>query len=386
MAVVSQKADERPIGFFLEDGVTGEQVEFKLAIRPEDLSRAEPSLQSATQTLGGAFIDDFGVGLQRIQIAGHTGWRTGAGWEAEYQLLHDTVWTRWHKSRREAVKRGLHPDVVKLVFVDKLDDITAVVAPGNFTLKRSKSRPLLQAYQIEMTVISDRITDSVIDPLSMQINSASQATQTQVAGVKSLSASLSAITKGAAGLRGFIDASLLAPVRDFMEVTNDALAAVMAQADIAGAFNGLYTEETNQLISVAADLSMVGRNIFYTYNSVVGLKDSVVHNNSVLASAYENSFCVLKNSLRSVRSYPDYTDVYGASVCSSTVGGSPISPLSGMNAFEVIIPSASIPPRVSADARNAISNMKATDPVVAPLDMEDVAVMARTIADGVTYA
>src|SRR5258707_14379592 len=140
MAPRSQKADKRPISFLLSDGITGQKIGISLAIRPEDLTRPEPSRMSATQTFGGAWVDNFGPGLGTLQISGHTGWREQPGigdGEAAFILLHDGVYTAWHAKRAAAVKAGQSPDLVQLIYADVLDDICCVVAPLSFTLKRN---------------------------------------------------------------------------------------------------------------------------------------------------------------------------------------------------------------------------------------------------------
>ena len=79
-----------------------------LSLRPEDLTRSEPSRLTATQTLGGAWLDSFGPGIGEITLAGHTGWRGGflsSGEDAFYKL-RNTVFANWHKQRKQAVDDG----------------------------------------------------------------------------------------------------------------------------------------------------------------------------------------------------------------------------------------------------------------------------------------
>ena len=70
----TQKAFFKPIAFMLDPGGS-EDVEYvNLYIRPEDLTFSEPSRVITHQTFGKAWADNFGPGLKRITIAGHTGW------------------------------------------------------------------------------------------------------------------------------------------------------------------------------------------------------------------------------------------------------------------------------------------------------------------------
>src|SRR3546814_6347174 len=161
----SQKADVRPISFMLDDLAFGTPpTSVDLAIRPEDLTRGDPSRMDVQQTLGGAWADNFGPGIPTINISGHTGWRRLVGsigdGEARFQNLKSTVFDQWHLKRRDAVQAGRDPDLVQLVFSDALDGFTVVVAPMNFTLRRSKSRPLLYQYPIPLTVLDQNVNQT----------------------------------------------------------------------------------------------------------------------------------------------------------------------------------------------------------------------------------
>lgn len=377
----TQKADKRPISFVLEDGRTGETISVPLVIRPEDLTESRPALMTAVQTFNGAFIDNFGPGLTTIQISGHTGWRGGETEDgaAAFETLKSGVWSKWHAGQAAAVAAGQSPDVVKLIFVDALDKITAVVAPGAFVLKRNKSRPLLMMYQINMTVIDERIDAPLVDPLNLALDASPNAV---VAGVKSLDASTSALGAARSRLKQFVGANFAAPLRDFMGVTDAAFGRVLAAVD---GVRGVVGEQASQLVSVATDLAMVGRNAAFTYNAVANLADFSSNEVSEIASAYENAFCVLRNTFRRVREYPDYQGLYGASACSSTVGGSPLSAYLGQNPWETVMSGVRSSSLVAPDARANIEVFKAADPVLRPMSVSDMASRLATISSGVRF-
>lgn len=380
----SQKADKRPMSFVLSNSFKGTTKKVDLVVRPEDLMRNEPALQTTTQTFGGAWIDDFGRGVQTIQISGHTGWRTGPGWEAAFKELRDNVWVQWHDQRKEAIDAGQDPDKVQLIFVDTLDDIVAVVAPSLCSLKRNKSSPLLMRYAISMTVLSDTLAKKTLDELAALSGEldAQQAALNKASGIESLQGSLDKITAKAASVRGYIDSNIAAPIKNFMALSTNAFQQVL---NVTNTVTGLVSAEADQLIGIAQDIALVGRNAFYTYNAVVGLPTAIQHELSEVAAAYENAFCVLNNVFKRARQYPDYSDLYGASNCSSTVGGSPLSPIRGTNAFEVVLPSVTLPPSVTASAKSDIEAMKSTDPVLNPMGVADMALRLGSIADGVVY-
>src|SRR5579863_9041493 len=96
-----QRRQTKPISFYLMDAssrpITSTSV--TLNVRPEELTRTDPSRINPQQTLGGTpWADCFGPGLPTITIAGHTGWRrplppaigTDDGF-AVYQNLRSTV-------------------------------------------------------------------------------------------------------------------------------------------------------------------------------------------------------------------------------------------------------------------------------------------------------
>lgn len=381
MAPVSQKADRRPISFYLDDQVSGTTLHVPLVIRPEELTRNEPSLMTATQTFDGAWIDDFGPGIATIQISGHTGWNVGAGWEASFNALRNVAFRQWHESRAAAVKQGRQPDDVKLIFADALDSFVNVVAPTSFTLKRSRTRPLLMMYQISLTVMSDRLTATEQDRLRLGSNGAPSGDGLST-GIESLDASLRKIEAGAGRVRSFIDGAVAQPLKDFMTLSATAMGRALA---VVNTVRSVGSAQAQQLIGIAGDIALVGRNLFHTYNAIASLPDAARWEVAQIASAYENAFCVLRNAFQRVQLYPDYSDVYGASSCSSTIGGSPLSPMGGVNTFEVLLPGVSPPPSVTAEARAAIARGKITDPVLTPMTASEIASGAAAIASGVSY-
>lgn len=145
-------------------GFAGTVGAMELVIRPEELTRFEPSRLAVQQTLGGAWADSFDRGIIQIRISGTTGWHGGPAdggqlsGEAQFLLLRQTAFIQWHSQRAAIVAGGGDPSVVTLVFIDSLDGHVDVVAPKSFTLRRSKSRPLLMQYQIEMLVLQDLAT------------------------------------------------------------------------------------------------------------------------------------------------------------------------------------------------------------------------------------
>lgn len=161
MPVISQNTFLRPILFVLHDtsSMGGIPLPYLFYIRPEELSITDPSRNNVHQSLGGGWVDGFGQGLETINIAGNTGWGQGnmPPGELNYHLLYNVVYKQWHAKREAAVKAGKDPDLVKLIFIDLLDMYWGVCAPMTFVLKRSRSRPLLFLYNINLIVVANTI-------------------------------------------------------------------------------------------------------------------------------------------------------------------------------------------------------------------------------------
>ena len=131
----SQKAEARPISFVLAGYSRSDIQEYKFVIRPEELSRMDPSRVTVHQTLGGerlGWADDFGQGLPTINISGHTGWRvkhdSGDGMDRMISLKARI--DSWHKIRQERINAGMNPDDTKLIFIDTLDQFAVHVVSG----------------------------------------------------------------------------------------------------------------------------------------------------------------------------------------------------------------------------------------------------------------
>lgn len=386
----SQKADARPIAFVLDDRAKNDPpIAITLLIRPEDLSRTDPSRMSVQQTLGGAWVDSFGAGLPNITISGHTGWRQATssvdlnrskdGIE-RFQELKSNVFAQWHQRRLAAVKAGQDPDLVKLVFADALDHFAVVVAPLSFSLRRSKSRPLLCQYQIAMAV-----TDQSIDPsryLQYGVGGDFDLDSLEAAGLDSLSASIEALAGYAKDVQKFVDRTLVAPVKKFMDQTTRLYRAVdTAVRSVDGV--------ADSLISVAQMSARAGMNLFRTIGTVASFPGHVRAKLMQVAAAYSNIFCVLNNALRSKSFYEDYSPVYGASNCSSTSGGRPISPLADTNPFYTVaspLQSGSSPVSIKTEAQSSLSTLASTDVVLSPMPLSTLQFHVSTVASGMEVA
>jgi len=383
----SQKASERPISFLLSGG--GASASVDLVIRPEDLSRTDVSRLSVQQTLGeSAWADNFGPGLPSITISGHTGWRRTESSNddglARFTALHSTVFSQWHSRRKQMASTGQDPDNVRLIFVDTLDGIAEVVAPLNFALRRSKSRPLLAQYQLAMTVLNQPIDGP---PISLGLAAGYLGRSGDLGagvleglGIESLTASIDRITGYIDQIRAGIDSTLLAPVRSFMYQT----------ARLYGSVRGLISAGSSiagSVIRIAQTVTQAGVNVFRTLAAVASIPQLAKQQLMSIAGAYSNILCVLRNALRQQRYYQDYSDVYGSSNCSSTAGGRPISSLAGENPFYRMVPTSQpLPVTMTPSAQSSVLAMASSDPVLAPMSTASLGANLTNVQGGMVVA
>lgn len=130
--------------------------------RPEDVSYGHASRAQVIQTLGGAYVDDFGEGLTDITIGGTTGWRATESLAAGLPLdgmarmfeLRQGFFELFHGWRMNAAQAGLDPDVaVSMYLADTLNWYLFQVYPMQLQVRRHKARPLLYQFTMRMVGI-----------------------------------------------------------------------------------------------------------------------------------------------------------------------------------------------------------------------------------------
>lgn len=366
---------DRQISFVLDDGMSL-RTPVQFFIRPEELTRVEPSRLNTTQTLGGAWMDNFGPGLSTIQISGTTGWRmnpVGEDWETAFQRLRNEVFVEWHKLRKNKIEMGLNPDTVKLIFADTLDDIAAVVAPQAFTLRRSKVRPLLMQYNINLTVVSNRLTGS-FESLMDEVTDL----MTEL-GLESMARTIVDIKNAADKANTWVQNEIVRPIQKFLMVTTRILTAVQNAVRSVGSVVG-------SLATAARSIVQSGMNIFRTLGNITGLPLMIKGQAMGVAALFTNAFCLLNNAFKSGKLIPDYSLIYGASTCSSTVGGSPLSSFHYQNPFSLMAAGSNSPVSINQSASTSLSAVLKSDPVLSPLNQSNLAIHAGNIADGTTLA
>lgn len=357
MAPPSQRY--RQVGFYLEGG-NGQDVKLDLAIRPEDLTVSEPSRLVVQQTLGGAWADSFDRGLVTINLSGTLGWRGSLllSGEDAFAQLRETVFLSWHARRKEAIAAGDDPNTVRLTFIDTLDSLTYIVAPQQFTLRRSKSSPLLMRYQLRLVALDDAdapssLIDKIIAALSNPLR--------WLAGVTGLGGVLTT-------LQGYLSTGLAlygaatAAVTGFMSTITSVLGMV---TNIAGNVRGEFSGVNGDLLTAARELCQAGANALSALATEPGLPDFLLLPARRLPSLLTEADCTMANSFSLGRSFTSYEDLLGASNCSSTGGGLPPSPyvVAGTNPFEDFFPVEASLIGVSGTATAALQSLQ-IDPLL----------------------
>lgn len=122
-----------------------------LTSNPEDFSFDEVARNSITQTLGGAYITDFGKGLPSVTMSGTTGYKVKTSAEGRVMDGYEEF-----VHFRNAVYRGFieSPDLnLSAYWYNWEDDEYYEIQPQDFRLQRNKSQSLLYRYEFKFTCI-----------------------------------------------------------------------------------------------------------------------------------------------------------------------------------------------------------------------------------------
>lgn len=345
----------------MEDESAGTSDEMTLLIRPEELSIGFPSRLSVNQTLGGGWADSFGEGLEEGTFSGTLGWRatsSDSGGTERLAKMKEFTYSDWHARRAAAVVKGDDPSMVRLILVDTLNNYSRVIAPRVFELKRSKSRPLLSQYRFNFVMLSKDVTRQ---DLLLSDTGFGGILGTIGSWIDSFTSSINNITNRIREAYKWIDKTIIAPIKKFVATTMRLYTAVKnmvtAGVGIIRQIGSIATLATQAITNVLRAASLV--------INIPNIGKAAIMN---VVREYSNLFCLLKNSKKFL-DYEDYSDIYGASNCSSTSGGRSISIYSGStnNTFAAVAKETPSPVVVSQAASNSMKTLAGTDLVTSPL-------------------
>lgn len=378
----SQKADAKPITFVLDDESARTHEEMTLLIRPEELSMTFPNRMTVNQSLGGAWGDGFGDGLEEGVYAGTLGWRATSndtGGTERLIKLRDFVLHDWNKKREAAVTKGDDPSKVKLFLLDNLNDVWRQIATRQFELKRSKSSPLLTRYRFSFVTLSRDMTGAFLPPKPIESDSFLGGLLGHVGSwIDSFTASINKITEKVKQAYQWVDKNIVAPVKTFVGKTTQLLGAVR---NLVASGVGIV----RQLGSVVSLATQAVSNIFRAASLVVGLPNIAKASLMGVVREFSNLTCLVKNA-RSALSYEDYSDLYGASNCSSTSGGRSISVYSGTNTFSAVSTTPSQGYNLTGQAATSLKSLATADLVARPLSSSSIGAHLGNINRGLAVA
>lgn len=383
--ITDQRAGLRPIAFALENaGFLSDPV--VLTVRPEDLTKNEPNRLQVHQTLGrqvSGWADDFGVGLPTCTIAGHTGW--GAGGRPDgataFHDLRRLIKEEYPAAVQQAIDDGMDPSFVKLLFIDMLDDFTWVVKPTSFQLRRSKSRPLLFMYNITLqALITDVENPIVIVPDEGDVQAGQVALDDNISELEAWADKVEGLVSEAVGYVNNLISPIAQTVKGFLDKVTRVYKAV--QKAISAIRNGV-SSVVNSIIGIATDLSRIGAMIFKTITAIANLPEAIKADLGRIGAAFQETYCIFKNSLRPGKFYEEYTGLYGASNCSSTTGGNPASVYAQKNAF-ALMHGDTAPVTMNSAAQSSVMYVGSSDPVLAPMPIAELNRHVGIITNGVS--
>jgi uncharacterized protein YoxC len=267
-------------------------------------------------------VDSFGPGLRAINISGTTGWRAkhanGRDWEQEFKSLHDEAFKYWHIRRDAKIAEGGDPDKVRLEFVDTLDGIAVYVVPQQFVLKRSKSRPLLVQYNIGMMATADIGYSFPDQEPKLDAKAVLDSFDQTVADMADMAAAIAAAVTSA-----------LQAVTKLLNKINKMMAAVQ---NIMKAIGSIISAVTAIIKKIAQAL----KNFFAMLAAMRNFAGKLTSLWKQAMAEFRNLQCLFKNGFQDAWQLEKYDDFNGAANCSSTNGGSPLSPLHNVSGLSLL--------------------------------------------------
>lgn len=124
-----------------------------LLLNPEDQSVQEPSKSSVTQTLGGAYVVDFGRGLPQVTMNGITGYKAR---ENDDGIVRDG-YTEYVHFRDEIYRKFIteNDPAYSMRWYNWEDEEYYEIQPTLFRLQRNKQQPLLYRYEFQFTCLRE---------------------------------------------------------------------------------------------------------------------------------------------------------------------------------------------------------------------------------------
>jgi hypothetical protein len=266
---------------------------------------------------------------------------------------------------------GNDPSRVLLIFADGLDNTVDVVMPMSFTLRRSRQSPLIARYQIALQGLNIPLQPGIPDLVQSLVARDAKLSAAAMASMQDSSAMLAQASAGGLAQVPGVGVSLLA----YANTAQTLIAQVQNAKSIAAG-----------LSSFGKQFTQGGLNLMHAVTSLSSLSSQVRSSIMSAGSAFSNLNCLFNNAIGASLTMPDFSDLFGASNCSSTSGGSPISPLAGQNPWALIFPQGGGSIAISAPAQASLSALAICDPVLFCPSLAQLAANAQAVASGVRFS
>lgn len=144
-----------------------------LLVNPQEMSVEEPARANVQQTMGGAYVSNFGQGLHNISLSGTTGY--GARYNADGALTDG--YTEIQNFRKKVYRDFIRTKEtqMEMFWYNWEDGEYYKVFPTSFRLMRNQSEPTLYRYEIRMTALAPvgagkkpKLNQNALDRLNLE--------------------------------------------------------------------------------------------------------------------------------------------------------------------------------------------------------------------------
>lgn len=120
-------------------------------VNPQDMSVNEIARINPVQTLGGAYVSNFGQGLHEVTLSGLTGFNARRNADGILTDGYEEIKNIRKKIYRDFLTKS--SSQLEMFWYNWEDEEYYKVIPTNFRLMRSRSEPLLYRYELPLTCL-----------------------------------------------------------------------------------------------------------------------------------------------------------------------------------------------------------------------------------------
>lgn len=357
--------------------------EYTFLINPETTAYNFPSRSTVVQTLGGATIDHFGIGVPMITLTGTTGWGVRGNidgfkaYKALQELYELYQFELGQQESRKTTQTRKYPVTalisgdLKIEYTDGPSQLTYRVHLQDLKINRTKARPLLFPFTLVMRVldIDSRAQREVSVTFDRYANFFANG------GLRSLLSARAAEIKDTlsglessrgilpAGFRAVLDVGIeaLDTVDNLTSIGEDSVAMIQDTASFITGNISRVASAVRRVARTLQDFSDLPSNIATEFISTI---------NGII-QAFGDLECVLQDFTNGKNLRPRINLISGGNACSVILGAETpnIRPIQGQNTFEELS-SAGVPVEIldsvslSTSALDSLALIESVDPVL----------------------